>query len=88
MSYQLKLHKSVIKFLKSAPPKTRQRIVDKLNLLQENPLTHPQLDIKAMQGLPDTYRLRIGPLRIIFQIQQDKLIIYLLTIGSRGHVYK
>jgi len=88
MSYQLKLHKSVTKFLKSAPPKTRQRIVDKLNLLQENPLTHTQLDIKAMQGLTDTYRLRIGPLRIIYQIQQDKLIIYLLTIGSRGDVYK
>ena len=88
MSYQLKLHKSVTKFLKSAPPKTRQRIVDKLNLLQENPLTHPQLDIKAMQGLTDTYRLRIGQLRIIYQIQQDKLIIYLLTIGSRGDVYK
>ena len=88
MSYQLKLHKSVTKFLKSAPPKTRQRIVDKLNLLQENPLTHPQLDIKAMQGLTDTYRLRIGQLRIIYQIKQDKLIIYLLTIGSRGDVYK
>ena len=88
MSYQLKLHKSVTKFLKSAPAKTRERIIDKLNLLQENPLTHPQLDIKAMQGLTDTYRLRIGQLRIIYQIQQDKLIIYLLTIGSRGDVYK
>jgi len=88
MSYQLKLHKSVTKFLKSALAKTRQRIIDKLNLLQENPLTHPQLDIKAMQGLTDTYRLRIGQLRIIYQIQQDKLVIYLLTIGSRGDVYK
>lgn len=88
MSYQLKLHKSVTKFLKSAPAKTRKRIIDKLNLLQENPLTHPQLDIKAMQGLTDIYRLRIGQLRIIYQIQQDKLIIYLLTIGSRGDVYK
>jgi len=48
MSYQLKLHKSVTKFLKSALAKTRQRIIDKLNLLQENPMTHPQLDIKAM----------------------------------------
>jgi len=41
-----------------------------------------------MQGLTDTYRLRIGQLRIIYQIQQDKLVIYLLTIGSRGDVYK
>jgi len=48
MSYQLKLHKSVTKFLKSALAKTHQRIIDKLNLLQENPMTHPQLDIKAM----------------------------------------
>ncbi len=88
MSYQIKLHKSVTKFLKSAPPRIRLRIIDKINLLQENPINHPQLDIKAMQGFSDTYRLRMGQLRIIYQVQQEKLIIYLLTIGSRGDVYK
>ena len=88
MNYRLKLHKSVTKFLKASPVKVRQRIIEKIELLQENPINHPQLDIRAMHGLPGTYRLRIGQLRLIYQIQQEKLIIYLLTIGSRGDVYK
>ena len=41
-----------------------------------------------MQGGENTYRLRVGTLRIIYQIEQNQLIIYLLTIGSRGDVYK
>jgi len=41
-----------------------------------------------MQGVENTYRLRVGALRIIYQIEQNQLIIYLLTIGGRGDVYK
>ncbi|MDF1584153.1 MAG: type II toxin-antitoxin system RelE/ParE family toxin [Methyloprofundus sp.] len=88
MKYQLKLHKSVTKFLKATPSKIRQRIIDKIDLLQDNPINHPQLDIKMMQVVENTYRLRIGTLRVIYQIEQNQLIIYLLTIVSRGDVYK
>jgi len=41
MKYQLKLHKSVTKFLKATPSKIRQRITDKIDLLQDNPVNHP-----------------------------------------------
>nr|WP_245394887.1 type II toxin-antitoxin system RelE/ParE family toxin [methanotrophic endosymbiont of Bathymodiolus puteoserpentis (Logatchev)] len=59
-----------------------------MDLLQDNPVNHPQLDIKMMQWVENTYRLRVGTLRIIYQIEQNQLIIYLLTIGGRGDVYK
>lgn len=88
MSYQLKLHKSVSSFLENAPNKLRCRIINKLDLLTENPFHHALLDIKAMQGFDRTYRLRIGNYRLIYQVNQDQLLIYALSIGSRGDVYK
>ncbi len=73
---------------KVGPSEIQQRITDKIDLLQDNPVNHPQLDIKMMQGVENMYRLSVGALRIIYQIEQNQLIIYLLTIGSRGDVYK
>ncbi len=81
MSYQLKLHKSVINFLENAPNKLRFRIISKLDLLKENPLHHALLDIKSMQGFDQTYRLRIGNYRLIYQINQDQLRLVSVSVA-------
>jgi mRNA interferase RelE/StbE len=89
MVYQLKLHKHVQKFLSALPPVWRERFIEKFDLLKENPFHHPQLDIKPMQGTnPQLYRLRIGSYRVIYQIQNEQLIVYLMEAGNRGDVYK
>lgn len=88
MNYRLKLHKSVSNFLENAPNKVRYRIINKLDLLKENPFHHASLDIKPMQGFDRTYRLRIGNYRLIYQVNQDQLLIYAFSIGNRGDVYK
>lgn len=42
-----------------------------------------------MQGDGDSvYRLRIGEYRLIYQVHEGELIIFLITAGSRGDVYK
>ncbi len=87
--YRLKVHKSVKKFLQSLPPKWQQRFSDKLDMLIQNPYSHPELDIKAMQGDEDSvYRLRVAAYRLIYQSHKGELIIFLITAGSREDVYK
>ncbi len=88
-AYTLKLHKQVKKFLQSLNSEWRVRFQEKLDILRQNPHGHPQLDIKPMQGAGEAvYRLRVGQYRLIYQIYEDEMIIFLMTAGSRGGVYK
>ena len=88
MNYRLLLHKDVSKFLEKCTPKQKTLIKQKLILLQANPHHHPQLDIKMMQGYSNLYRLRVGHYRLIYQIKEDELLIFMMSIGNRGDVYK
>ena len=87
-AYTLKLHKQVKKLLQSLNSEWRVRFQEKLEILRQNPHGHPQLDIKPMQGAGEAvYRLRVGQYRLIYQIYEGKMIIFLMTAGSRGGVY-
>lgn len=86
--YTLKIHKKAVKFFKSRSISERGIIKIKLNFLTENPYTHPQLDIKKLKGSVDVFRLRIGKIRIIYQINEKDLIILVISARARGDVYK
>lgn len=88
MSYRLLLHKNVTQFLEKCPVKQKQQLKQKLELLKQNPHQNKQLDIKAMQGYECLYRLRVGQYRLIYQIKQSELIVFVLKAGGRGDVYK
>jgi mRNA interferase RelE/StbE len=45
-------------------------------------------DLKKMKGNENLYRLRVRDYRVIFDIQNDKLIIFLIKVDNRGQVYK
>lgn len=57
-----------------------------LEEIASNPVTY-QGDWKSMQGT-QFWRLRVGGWRVICEIRNNELIIYVLKIGSRGDVYK
>jgi mRNA interferase RelE/StbE len=42
---------------------------------------------KKLKGRPG-WRIRQGDYRVIYEIQDDQLIIIVLDIGNRGHIYK
>lgn len=86
--YLLKIHKDALKFLKSRSISERKIIKTKLNLLTENPFTHPRLDIKKMKGVEGVFRLRTGKIRIIYQVKESDLLILVIAAGVRGNIYK
>lgn len=86
--YSLKIHKEALKFIQSRSVSERKIIKTKLDLLTENPFTHPRLDIKKMKGVEDVFRLSSGKIRIIYQIKESELLILVIAAGFRGDVYK
>lgn len=82
--YKIVIKKSVTKDLKKIPVMDVQRIVSVIQALAENPRP-PQS--KKLSG-QERYRLRQGNYRILYSIEDDKLIVCVVKIGNRRDVYK
>ncbi len=87
MNYKLIPLKDFKKFIKKRTPKERKIIDMKLSILSDD-ITSKELDIKQLKGYDNTFRLRVGKYRIIYEIYKNELIIILADGGSRGGIYK
>jgi mRNA interferase RelE/StbE len=55
-------------------------------MLRRNPYFGP--NIKKLKGkLAGLYRYRIGPYRLFYEIDDDKIIIYIIDIADRKNAY-
>ncbi|MBO2944424.1 type II toxin-antitoxin system RelE/ParE family toxin [Paenibacillus sp. F411] len=64
-----------------------RRIFKALDLLCNDPFDAP--NVKRMKGSEEQiFRLRVGNFRIIYEIKDKELIIYVVRVGPRGDVYK
>jgi mRNA interferase RelE/StbE len=83
--YQVVFEKKYIKDLKYVHP-SYHMLVKKAALSLEND-PRPEGYIK-LKGSDNLFRIRVGPYKIIYTIQDDKLIILVLEIGDRKDVDK
>ena len=79
---ELDIKPKIDKYLKELSEPMKSRVKLALYKLSKEP---PEGDIKKMVGT-DSFRLRVGNIRIIFNIEKDNIIVH--TIGMRGQVYK
>lgn len=86
MKHVLRYHARALKRLQGIHPHDQKKVLAKLQLLSDNPLD-TQLNIRKMAHTPASYRLRIGNLRVIYEIGFEKNIIYVYDIDYRGNVY-
>ena len=85
--YNLLYSKQSAKYIKKQDQITKKRIEDALLTLAENPYHTGVLDIKSLKGIDSAFRLRVGDFRIIYELENEKLIILVIAVGSRGDVY-
>jgi len=81
MTFQVILHDDVKKKIKNIPKNYQETIISKLSALSEFPHF---LDIKKVKGQVNTYRLRIGSYRAIFDVDFNNKIIYVTALSIRG----
>ena len=82
--YRIALKKSVQKDFESIPRKDLQRIISAIESLADDPRP-PQS--RKLSGR-EQYRLRQGNYRILYSIQDDLLIIFVVAVGHRKEVYR
>jgi len=82
--YEIVVRKSVSKDLKPIPKKDVQRILKAIETLTDDP--RPPQSTK-LSG-EEKYRLRCGVYRILYEIQDNQLIICIVKIRHRKDIYR
>lgn len=85
MKYSIVVNPHIEKTLSKVNASDARRIRDQIRNLPIDP--RPSNSIK-MKGEGDTYRVRVGDYRIIYEIHDKKLLILVINVGHRRDVYK
>lgn len=83
-SYELLFKKSVAKDLRSLPKQHVKLIMRRIRSLADDPRP---VGCEKLSG-HERYRVRQGVYRIIYEIEDDKLIIMIIKVGHRRQVYR
>jgi mRNA interferase RelE/StbE len=85
VKYGIEVTKSVAKELKQIARPDQKRIIKAIDNLAEN---LPNPDITKMKGNNPFHKIRVGDYRIIYEIQNDILMILIIKIGHRKDIYR
>ena len=85
MSYRIEVKRSAAKELKKIPKADRKRIAGKIDSLAES---LPNPDTTKMKGNNPFHKIRVGDYRIIYEIQEDLLLVLVFKIGHRKDIYR
>lgn len=82
--YQIRLAQSVAKKLSKLPADIENRIIDSVQCLIYDPRPSGCKKLKGQDG----YRIRVGDYRVIYQIKDNILTVFILDIGHRKDIYQ
>ena len=83
--YRVLIKPSAVKEIKAVPrKKDRQRIVKRIEQLGDNP--RPE-GCQKLSG-QNRYRIRQGQYRIVYGVEDDQLVVYVVKVGHRKDAYR
>ncbi|WP_448565702.1 type II toxin-antitoxin system RelE family toxin [Thalassotalea ganghwensis] len=82
--YKITFKKSVTKDLRTIPKSDIKKILHKIDSLAENPRGEGCVKLSGQ----DSYRVRQGLYRIIYEIRDNLLVVNVVKIAHRSSVYK
>ncbi len=83
-THRVELRPAAAKALRKLDPQVRGRIQGAIALLAQDPRPPAA---RALQGRPGL-RVRVGDYRIIYTVQDDILLVVVVTLGHRGEIYE
>ena len=80
---EIRYSKKALKYLLKLQPKLRDRIRNTIRKIVDG--NTQGLNVAAMQDV-DAFRVRIGDYRVIYEINDDELVLIVIKIGAQGDV--
>jgi mRNA interferase RelE/StbE len=85
VNYRIEFVKQAVKQFKALPNQEQQRLKPKIDALAKEP--RPTGVVK-LSGQDELYRIRVGNYRVIYNIEDNQLLILVVKIGHRRDVYR
>ncbi len=85
MLYRIEVKPSAQKELGKLPQAVRKRIAAQIDTLAANP--RPR-GVKKLADQQNVYRVRVGDYRVLYTIEDDALLVLIVSIGHRREVYR
>jgi len=82
--YEIEFKKSVDKDVRGIPPSDLKKILQKIDSLREDP--RPPGSVKLAGEA--YFRVRQGDYRVVYEVQDAKLVIVVVKVGHRREVYR
>lgn len=83
--YKIQLSKQAKKFIEKQDHPTRKRLFQAILEIGENPIKIS--NVKKLKG-ENLARKRVGDFRIVYEVVDEQLLIYILKVDNRGQIYK
>ena len=85
MTYQVALAPAAARQLRKFDPQVRRRVQAAIELLATEP--RPPAATQLVGGAGE-WRVRTGDYRIVYEIQQERLLVLVLSAGHRREIYQ
>ena len=86
LGYTVQIERRATKELRGLPKRDQARLIDAIESLSEDP--RPSGVKKYRSDERDIYRLRVGNYRVVYVIDDDRLLILVVRLGHRKDVYR
>ena len=84
MSYTVEILRSAQKQLARLERQAQERVVPAIRALSKDPRP---VGCRKLTGRP-AWRIRIGDYRVIYEIEEGRLLILVVSVGHRKEVYR
>ena len=82
--YEIGFTRKAAGFIKSLPKGQREKLRKILEVMKDNPFSHPY---RKIRGETNLYRIRLGNYRVLYEINEEQKRIILLKFAKRGRIY-
>jgi mRNA interferase RelE/StbE len=82
--YRLEFTDAARRQLRKLPRQAAQRLRPVIDALADDPRP---AGARALQGQPGVLRVRVGDYRILYTVEDDRLVVLVIRIGHRREVY-
>lgn len=85
MSYRIDIAAPAQRQLRKLDPQARRRVQAAIELLSEEPRPPAA---KMLANSDGAWRVRVGDYRVIYDIEDDLLVVLVLAAGHRREIYR
>ncbi len=85
MRYTVEVSPAAGRQIRKLDRNPQERVLARIEKLQEDPRPH---DASKLQAPEDLYRIRVGDFRIVYQVEDDRLLVLIVKVGNRKEIYR